>query len=486
MGQERTRLGKYAITGTLGRGGMGFVYRGVDPVIQRTVAIKTVARDLLEDGGEQAVARFRNEARAAGRLSHPNIVGVYEYGEDGDTAFIAMEYVEGFGLKDFLRQRGKMTVSDTVGVMLPLLDGLAYAHEQGVVHRDIKPSNLIITSKGKVKIADFGIARIESSTLTQVGTVIGTPSYMSPEQFMGAPADARADIYAAGVVLFELLAGKRPFEGPVEAIASRICREPPPRISEVESSVPPFFDPVVNRALAKRPDDRYQSAQEFAEAVRMAFQAAFNIQEAPSISEDTVVRTVHMMRQGAGAQAGQAAQPTTVGTQEASSSQWQEKTLHVVERQLASFIGPMARVMVKRAANETTSIHELYKKLAQRLDTEPERAAFLQRKTELGIPLGDADRVEGAVAGVTIHEAAARTGTTAPSRETTPLSQELIDRAATALAKTQGPIARVLAGRAAKQAAGAEDFLARLAGELSDPVDRAAFLAAVGDFWKRA
>lgn len=477
---ERTQLGKYQIKGLLGRGGMGSVYRGYDPVIDRIVAIKTISKDLLLDGGEQAVARFRNEARAAGRLSHPNIVGVYEYGEDGDVAYIAMEYAEGLGLRDYLRQRGKMSVSDAVGVILPLLEGLAYAHEQGVTHRDIKPANLIITSKGKIKITDFGIARIESSNLTQVGTVIGTPSYMSPEQFMGEAADGRSDIYATGVVLFELLSGKRPFEGPVDAMAFRICKEPPPRISEVEAAVPPFFDPVINRALAKRAEDRYQSATAFAEDIRVAFQAAFNIQEAPSLSEETIVKTVSLMREGAGGgvlAGGTRSSTAGGGSRSGSVSQWQENTLHVVERQLASFIGPLAKIMVKRAAHETASIHELYDLLAQRLETEPERVAFLSRKAELGLTPSELATGSGSRSRPT-EVVRSRDMDTGKGR--TPLSQDLIDRAAHVLARSQGPIARVLVQRAAKQANTADQFVDLLAQGLPDGSERAAFLNGIG------
>jgi serine/threonine-protein kinase len=454
---------------------MGFVYRGFDPVIHRTVAIKTIARDLLDDGGEQVVARFQNEARAAGRLSHPSIVGVYEYGEDDDVAFIAMEYVEGFALKDFLRQRGKMSASDAVGVMLPLLDGLEYAHEQGVVHRDIKPANLIITSKGKIKITDFGIARIESSTLTQVGTIIGTPSYMSPEQFMGGAADQRSDIYSAGVVLFELLSGKRPFEGAVEALAYRICKEPPPRISEADPDVSPFFDPVIDRALAKRPEDRFQSAVHFAEAVRVAFQAAFNVADAPALSEETVVLTVRMMRADAAARpSGEGTRQATAGgaSQSASTSQWQEKTLNIVERQLASFIGPLAKIMVKRAAHNTTSIHELYEALASKLDTEPERRAFLARKAELGVEAGPQTAPSATSPGTSFGVGAAVAQI--------PVSQALIDKAIAALVRSQGPIARVLAQRAAKTAPNPAAFVDALAAALSDPADRTAFLRDLG------
>ena len=177
-----TRLGKYDIKSVLGKGAMGIVYQGYDPHIQRTVAIKTVRKDLMDkELTDQFLARFKNEARAAGRLHHPNIVGIYEYGEEENVAFIAMEYVNGVGLREYLERKVNFEFGQLLNVMVQLLQALEFAHEHGVVHRDIKPANLIITASGQLKVADFGIARIDTSELTMDGTVLGTPAYMSPE-----------------------------------------------------------------------------------------------------------------------------------------------------------------------------------------------------------------------------------------------------------------------------------------------------------------
>ena len=222
------RLGKYEIKSALGKGAMGIVYKGFDPQIERHVAIKTIRKDLVDpDLAAQYMARFRNEAKAAGRLHHPGIVGVYEYGEEDAIAFIVMEYVEGMGLRDYLTRRANFDFAQLVALMTQLLAALAYAHDKGVVHRDIKPSNLIVTPQGVLKIADFGIARVDRSNLTTVGMVIGTPSYMSPEQCRGLEADPRSDLFSAGVVLYELLTGTKPFRGTLEAIAYAICSEEP-------------------------------------------------------------------------------------------------------------------------------------------------------------------------------------------------------------------------------------------------------------------
>ena len=177
------QLGKYEITSVLGKGGMGTVYLGQDSIIQRQVALKAIRKDLLEENGPDTIKRFQNEARAAGRLNHPGIVAIYDYGEDGDFAFIAMEYVDGCELRILLREKVALPVADACGFLLQLLDALDYAHNAGVIHRDIKPSNAMITRTGKLKLADFGIARIDGTTLTRVGTTMGTPGYMAPEHF---------------------------------------------------------------------------------------------------------------------------------------------------------------------------------------------------------------------------------------------------------------------------------------------------------------
>ena len=270
------RLGKYEIRGTLGQGAMGVVYHAFDPVIERQVALKTIRVDLAEaDYGKVFMARFRNEAKAAGRLHHPNIVGVYEYGEDADVAFIAMEYVEGLGLSDHVAGRPDFDFRGAATLVEQLLAALEYAHDCGVVHRDIKPSNLLVTKRGALKVADFGVARVDTTRLTATGMIIGTPSYMSPEQCRGGEADARSDLFSTGIVLYELLTGQRPFRGPSESIAYMICHEQPaPPSQQSLQSLPAGFDAVVATALAKDPAQRFASARDFAFALREVVRTA--------------------------------------------------------------------------------------------------------------------------------------------------------------------------------------------------------------------
>ena len=270
---EDGKLGKYEISGILGKGAMGTVYDARDPVIDRRVAIKTLTLpDAADTETQEELARFKREAQAAGRLTHPNIVGVFDYGETATLAYIVMEFVDGPSLKSLLDKNERFPTAETVRVMEALLAGLQFSHERGVVHRDIKPANIMLTRAGQVKIADFGIARIESSSMTQAGTIMGTPAYMSPEQFMGQTVDARTDIYSAGVVLYQMLTGERPFEGSMTAIMHKVLNVAPPMPSELSVTAPHMLDGVVARAMAKRPEQRFATADEFARALRAAFE----------------------------------------------------------------------------------------------------------------------------------------------------------------------------------------------------------------------
>ncbi|MCP4635823.1 MAG: serine/threonine protein kinase [Methyloversatilis sp.] len=270
------KLGKYDILRELGQGAMGIVYEGRDPVIDRRVAIKTLKREQLERSeADEVIARFKREAQAAGRLNHPNVVAIYEYGEEADgTAFIAMEFVQGRELKDAFDSDERIALPLVGRIMGQLLDALEHAHRNGVVHRDIKPANIILLADGTVKVADFGVARIESSNLTQAGTVMGTPSYMSPEQFMGQTVDGRSDLFSAGVVLYQLLTGEKPFTGALTTIMHKVLKEDPPWPSVLNVHVPARLDAVVKRAMAKRPEDRFQSAADFRRALDAALTGA--------------------------------------------------------------------------------------------------------------------------------------------------------------------------------------------------------------------
>ncbi len=266
---EISSLGKYEIRREIGRGAMGVVYEGYDPFIKRVVALKTIRADQLSgEDSENVIARFRREAQAAGRLSHPNIVSIYDFGEEAGAWFIAMEFVKGRELKECFEANERFTTASIVKIMSQILEALDYSHRQGVIHRDIKPANIFMLPDGSVKVADFGIAHIEASNLTQVGAVMGTPAYMSPEQILGLPVDGRSDLFSAGVILYQFLTGERPFSGSAATTMQKVLKEDPLPPSSLNVQAPLEMDAIVRKALAKRPEDRFQTASEFAAAIR--------------------------------------------------------------------------------------------------------------------------------------------------------------------------------------------------------------------------
>jgi serine/threonine protein kinase len=268
---EASKLGRYAIQSELGRGAMGVVYKATDTALERTVAVKTVNMALERDGAEKYEARFYQEARAAGSLNHPNIVTVYDVGKEGNVAYMAMEFIEGAELRALLAEGRALPVSQAVSIAAQVAEGLAYAHEHGVVHRDIKPANIMVLADGPVKITDFGIARMRASTdeLTQTGMMLGSPKYMSPEQVIGKRADHRSDIFSLGVILYEMLTGAAPFSGDnVTALMYQIVNFAPPAPSAVNPAVPELLNFIVAKTLAKPLEERYQSAQELANDLR--------------------------------------------------------------------------------------------------------------------------------------------------------------------------------------------------------------------------
>ncbi len=273
------RIGRYEIERVLGEGAMGVVYEGRDTRLHRKVAIKTILKSALDsDSAKEYSTRFAREAQAVARLNHPNIVQVFDYAEEGDVAYIVMELVKGKELKNFFDAKERFELKEAVHIMVELCDALHFAHEAGIVHRDIKPANVMIDSQGRVKLTDFGVARITDpdrtlSDRTQAGAIVGTPAYMSPEQIQGGIIDRRSDIFSAGGILYEFLCGVKPFAGAgTWAIAKKILGDSPPAPSALNPAVPPLFDAVVAKALAKNVDARYQSARLFGFALQRAFE----------------------------------------------------------------------------------------------------------------------------------------------------------------------------------------------------------------------
>jgi eukaryotic-like serine/threonine-protein kinase len=264
-------LGRYRIIKELGRGSMGVVYLGEDPTIHRPVAIKTMRLDQADDPDlvKEVKTRFFHEAESTGRLSHPNIVTIYDAGEEEALGYIAMEFLEGVTLKAWCRKEHLLPVRQAVNLAATVADALDYAHRQGIVHRDVKPSNIMLTKGNAVKVTDFGIARITTSTKTQTTMIMGTPSYMSPEQVIGDKVDGRADIFSLGVVLFELLSSEKPFQAEnITALLFKIAHEPPQSLSAIRSDLPICATAILERALQKNVAHRYQHAGELAQDLR--------------------------------------------------------------------------------------------------------------------------------------------------------------------------------------------------------------------------
>lgn len=263
------KIGRYEIVSELGQGAMGVVYKAIDPLIERTVAIKTIKLDLSQEEQAHFEERFYREAKSAGRLNHPNIVTIYDVGKADDIAYMAMEFLEGQSLRAILDAHTAVPIDVIAETAAEVAAGLAYAHDHGVIHRDIKPANVMIVRNGLVKITDFGIALMPSASRTMVGKVFGSPKYMSPEQVVGQAVDGRSDIFSLGVVLYEMLTGESPFDGDnISTIMYRILNENPPQPKSLNPRVPSAFNYIAAKALAKHPDDRYQSAKDMGNDLR--------------------------------------------------------------------------------------------------------------------------------------------------------------------------------------------------------------------------
>lgn len=477
------QLGRFRIRGVLGEGAMGIVYLGHDPHIDRAVAIKTmrVAASPESAPGVSAADRFRNEARAAGRLQHPGIVAVYDVGRDDGVDFIAMEYVRGNTLSRYIAQsvadRQPIGDDDVASIVGQLLEALDHAHRQGVWHRDIKPSNLIVTPDGKVKVSDFGIARIQAAELTQVGSLIGTPAYMAPERFQGRAIDQRVDLYAAGVVLYQMLTGQVPFGGAPEAIMYKAVHEPlvlPSRLPGLHRLAP--WDALVARALARDPAQRYADAGQFMDGL----EAALGRLHPDTVSDATITA---LMPRPALVPVGDAA---TAGSAPAGSSglptHFSADDLAQVAARLGRHIGPMAQVLVRRAARGCADLPTLYARLAEQLTDPAARQAFQHEAAALGT--GGTTR-PGSAAGPT-GTAGSRTASmagtgTAPATGGTaaglaPAGPVLVEAAQRLLAREVGPIAALLVKKALAAAPQRDAFLQRLAATVDDPAARARLL----------
>lgn len=443
-------IGRYRLTKTLGRGAMGVVYLGYDEAIDRQVAVKTIHRALLEgEDGAEWLERFRREVRAAGRCLHPNIVTVFEFGEENGIPYIVMEYVQGRELRDYLKERQPLPLANAVAVAVQVLHALDHAHACGVVHRDIKPGNIILLPDGQVKVSDFGIARVEATGgMTQHGMTVGTPSYMAPEQFGGREVDRRADLYATGVVLFETLTGVRPFAGgSASDLMYKVLHDIPSPVTRVNPRLPPEIDGVLAKALAKAPDQRFQSANQFIAAL----EKLRLVEREAAVDGSTLLRVAPV----------QAPEPPPSSIP----SGWDPVLLAQAERFLTEIVGPVAKVLVRRTALQVSSAAELVQHLRASVPNEPDRLLFERRMR--------------GVLGGTIGGSKTMGSTSAASQMSASLGsfdQATLENARRDLAVYLGPIAKVLVKQAAFKAVTPLDLYQRLAEHIPTAADRAAFL----------
>jgi serine/threonine protein kinase len=381
-----TRLGDYEILAELGGGGMGRVYRARDLTLERIVALKTLAPQFRKD--EVLVQRFLKEARAAARLNHPNIVQIYDFGNHGDTWYLAMEYVEGESLAQFLK-RGTFTESDAISVTRFTCRALVVAHAQGLVHRDIKPDNLMLTAKGELKLVDLGVAKRvdEDQSLTQTGQALGTPHYISPEQIRAAKdIDGRADIYSLGATMYHLVTGKPPFNGSSSAMVMSLHLYQP--VEDPRASMPDLsegFAFVLQKMMAKDPNDRYPDADavdrdlyrleigEAPEATAPFDDSASTVVQASSGNPTPAKMPAQASRSAATTASARPAAATAGAMTTGVSTNPNLKTL---ESELAKHVGPLARVLVKRAAKNAASLQQLILELEKEIPGDKPRRAF--------------------------------------------------------------------------------------------------------------
>jgi serine/threonine protein kinase len=459
------RLGRYPVRGVIGAGAMGVVYLGHDLEINRPLAIKTIRKHLLDAGTQDSTvaARFRLEAQAAGRLSHPGIVTVYDVGDDADCAYIAMEYVAGQSLREYLSRGWHFTVGESVSLLSQLLDALGEAHSKGVLHRDIKPGNLMIADNGRLKVTDFGIARIESTQITRTESIVGSPGYMAPEQYTGGECDRRVDVFSAGVVLYRLLTGRMPYSGNDQAMMYRVVYgEPDPLVRDDTDGALAPFDALVRSALSRHPAQRPASAEAFRQALMAVAPSDWTLQAlAP---ERRIAPSGPVVNPAPAPSTSSVSIPTG----------WNESTLAGIERELAQFVGPIAKVLVRRSAMQTSTLDALRQRVAVHIADQSKRERFLAAGARSS---GQGTLAQTRTSG---FFDSAHTATVVGVR----LAPGDVEKAAAVMVGRLGPIAKVLARRCAAKAKTREHFVELVLEQVGSAAQPAALQAAIWKSWE--
>jgi eukaryotic-like serine/threonine-protein kinase len=445
-------IDRYKLIRVIGSGAMGVVYLAHDEGIDRYVAIKTIHNHLLhgEDGADW-MARFRREVRAAGRCLHPNIVTIFEYGTHNSLPYIVMEYVQGRTLRDHLKEQRPMLLGNALTIIIQVLQGLSFAHVNGVVHRDIKPGNIMLLSDGHVKVTDFGIARIEAvHNMTQVGMALGTPSYMSPEQYDGDEVDLRSDLFSVGVVLFEILTGVRPFSRGETGV---FLNDLPRRATQLNPHLPVELDAVFDTALARMPNKRFQNARLFIAALE-------NLQSLNTRFDNPGFASARMPPNPA------------AQTQAGTTLHWNPALLEQAAKRLVVYLGPVAKVLVHKAALQANSPAELIQQLMLAIPKEADRLMF-QRQMQIE----KHDILSNVASPVNSRSLSASSNSNSQmSGSLGSFNQSLLETVRQDLAVYLGPIAKVLVKQAAVNAQTEWDLYEQLAKHIPTALEREAFL----------
>jgi serine/threonine protein kinase len=468
MEQIPVQIGRYVVESLVGAGGMGQIYKAHDPDIRRTVAIKLISTRLMSSvDRSEYIRRFRREAEAAARCAHPNIVSIYDYATHEGQPFLAMEFVHGMSIRQMIEEKA-MAVPDAIHVMLQVLDALTSAHEQGIIHQDIKPANILLTPQMRAKVTDFGISRFANADTTSISSSMGTPSYMAPEQCSGGAVDHRADLFAAGATLFEMVAGERAFGGRSSAeVAHHIMYDRLPLLPAAVRGAAPRLQFVLERAMGKHPDDRFFSGHEMVEALRQILGTL--VTEAqdkmPRPSAGMTATVVTPPATPAGQSAPPSGAPSAVPRVPSPTSGRAQgrppidaSTLLMLEQKLIVYLGPIARVMVRSAAGRAPGLETLCTELVAAVPEGNERESFRREVASLlrSRPLAMDDEPSHGSIG-SFHE---------PE----------LERAQRALAQYVGPIARVLVRRAARETSSIDGLWQTLSMHIELPVERTAFL----------
>lgn len=446
------RIAKYDIERILGSGAMGVVYKAQDSQIERTVAVKVLHEHLRQgEHGADLEVRFLQEAKAAARCLHPNIVTIFDFGSDG-APYIVMEFVEGIELKAHLRSDTFISLPSATDICIQVLEALGHAHEKGIVHRDIKPANIILLENGTVKVSDFGVARLDTSELTSTGFMVGTPNYMSPEGLQGHQVDARSDLYSVGVLFFELLTRDRPSR----ELSLDQNLEKLNAARHLSSQSIRSIKPILERALQPSAKQRFQTSAQFIEKLK-------SIED----MDLTLATTAHFPKpDNYVAQA-------PVDANAFSSSQWSDDLLLSLEHSLARFVGPMAKLLVRKNSRSAANLDQLMANLTRHIPNEDERSQFMQSVEKSGI--SRVESLSGSQAGLTSHSMS-------PADQPTQMAATLVTEAqqqqiTEILAFHVGPLASRLVKKMSKQHPSLQDLVEALARHIPDQSERNQFLA---------